>query len=80
MFDLRQSYVRFDQFAKTLNQHHPAEVCQMRLVERKSECLQAFAHYLNRKKAENSAPAETSLLVRFPSKHQNVRFDRNKQG
>ena len=48
MFDLRQSYVRFDQFAKTLNQHHPAEVRQMRLVERKTQCLQAFAHNLGR--------------------------------
>ena len=54
-------------FANTLNQHHSAVVCQVRLVERKAQCLQAFAHGLNRKKAKNNLVTETYLLPIFYS-------------
>jgi hypothetical protein len=44
-------------FAKTLHQHHAAEVRQVRLVERKAQCLQAFGHRKARRNCfETSVP------------------------
>jgi len=75
-----QSTAKVQAFAKTLHQHHSTEVGQMGVVERKTQGLQAFAYGPSREKLENNVGTETSLKGRFLSKHQNVPFDRNKQG
>jgi len=50
---------------KTLQQHQPTEMSQVRLVERKRQCSQAFEHREPREKAAFWVPAQPSLKVNF---------------
>jgi hypothetical protein len=50
---------------KTLQQHQPTEMSQVRLVERKRQCSQAFEHREPRENAAFWVPAQPSLKVNF---------------
>ena len=50
---------------KKLQKHQPTEVNQVRLVERKRQCSQAFAHRETRENAAFGVPAQPSLKVNF---------------
>ena len=53
--------------AKTFDQHHAAEVGQMPLVERKTQCSQALWHGPKTENATFGSLTQTPLLVGFVS-------------